>query len=160
VKNKRGLSTIISTLLVILLTIVSIALIWKFVFPVISNNSIQLAQSSECLQLSLDLLSAKIMTNPTTSQKSLTLSIKRNIGAGKLSKLKFIVKDNTLPGERDASNLQELETITYTLTNPQDFNINDLDSEKTLRLLPYLKSESGQEIPCTNLNIEAIIEEA
>jgi hypothetical protein len=141
---------------VILLTIVSITLIWKFAFPLISSNSIQLTQTTQCLSLNLEIQEAKLDIN--TRPNSLKITIKRNIGAGKLSKLKFIVDDNTLPGERDASNLQELETITYTLTEPPDFDIINLNLGNTLRLLPYLKSESGQEIPCTNLNIEAVIE--
>lgn len=109
--NKRGLSQIVTTIILVLLILVAIAGIWAVVnsFLIKGSERINLDQFT----INLKMKSASI--NYTTGIAE--VSVFRDSGAGDLESIKFIVEDkkNSYVFERDASTLFELGTRTYTL---------------------------------------------
>lgn len=108
-RGKKGLSDIVTTILIILIVLVAIGIIWGVVYNVIikGTNSISLGQFT----LDLKITSAKI--NYTTGIA--TVKVARNSGEGELKSIKFVVEDdrNSDIFERDATGFVQLATRTY-----------------------------------------------
>ncbi len=70
-KNKRGLSTIIATLLIILLTLVSVGIIWVVIRNVVQGGSNQIDLSQKCVSVALSAVTVLPTGNLSTFQVTL-----------------------------------------------------------------------------------------
>lgn len=109
--NKKGLSGVVTTLLIILLVLVSIGIIWVIVSAFINRGIAGI--TTEQFTLSLGIKSAKV--NYTTGIA--TVRVARNAGEGELTAIKFIVEDsyNSEVFEESATDFPELAERTYYL---------------------------------------------
>jgi hypothetical protein len=133
----RGLSTIVATLLVIMLTLVAVGIIWVVVKDVIDTNTDQISLG----KFTLDLEIKNVTVNVTNS--SIMVKVKRNPGEGDISGLKFVVEDdeNTDVIEYNSS-LAELEEKSITLAVSSDINLSKIQK---VSVAPIFILESGKE---------------
>ena len=80
-KNKRGLSGIVTTLMIILLVIVAIAVVWVVVRNLIIEGTDQI--SSDAIEVSLDLKKVQI------SGSEILVTVHRKVGGGEITQLTF-----------------------------------------------------------------------
>jgi hypothetical protein len=133
--EKRGLSTIVATLIIILLTLVAVGIVW-----VVINNLLKSgAQQIELGQSNIDLQIKKVEV--AGDNITVTIFVKRNAGQGNFTGINFIFSDglNSEIVKKDTS-LQQLEekSFSFTLSN---LNVSSL---KTVSIAPILQS-SGKE---------------
>lgn len=133
--QKKGVSDVVVGLFLILMAFVSVAIV-----SVVISNVIQTESKKVTLDgffLDLDLQSVKI-----NDDGSVSVSVKRNVGEGILSGIKFVFSDgkNSKIIEKDAD-LGELETNTYTFTAEEleGFQANDVS------IAPVINGASGTE---------------
>ncbi|MBU4308599.1 MAG: hypothetical protein KJ566_02300 [Nanoarchaeota archaeon] len=119
-QSKRGLSGVITTLIIILLVIAAIGIIWAVVNPFIreSAEEISLAKFTLALQIK----------NVQYVEDNIEVSVKRGQGDGDLVGLQFIVSDglNSFIVEK-SSTLAQQEMTTYELIAGTDFTWGDAD---------------------------------
>ena len=135
-KNKRGLSEIVTTMIMVLLVIAATTIVWVVIKNILSEGAEEI--SAGTARVSLEILedSVKIEDN------SVSFVVSRDIGKGDLSKVKVIlydIEDNTYSEEIDASSLGELGTKKIDVTK------GGLTSIKKISIAPILKTESGKE---------------
>jgi FlaG/FlaF family flagellin (archaellin) len=109
-ENKRGLSDVVTTVLIVLLTIVAIAILWSFLQPMFTNSGKQVQTQQECLALSLE------VTNCDSVATYSNVTVKRNPGVATLKEVKLIFErsDGSTQVVTDSTNLPlELETKLY-----------------------------------------------
>ena len=106
-KNCRGLSTIVVTLIVILVSIVAVGIVWVVVRNVIQGGTEQLSLG----QFTLDAKIMEVSINYTSN--SVSLNLRRNSGTGEFSKISFVFHD-----ERNS------EVIT------EEFYLNQLEEKR------------------------------
>lgn len=126
-KNKRGVSTIVGTMLVVLLTIVAAGILWIVISKLSNTDN---GSSQDCLTLDLEILSCgyaqagcyqiggRNLQIPDPAQATTTTTpsgiawavIRRNYGHGELETARFILEIN---GKRVAGKI-----INYTLPWP------------------------------------------
>ncbi len=85
--NKRGLSDVVTTVLIVLLTIVAIAILWSFLQPMFTSSGQKVQTQQQCLALSLEV---------TACQSTATVSnatIKRNPGVASLKELRLVFEN-------------------------------------------------------------------
>jgi hypothetical protein len=134
-ENKRGLSTIIATLLIILLVLVSVGILWVVVRNVIQTNAEQVSLG----KLTLDLSIEKVQI----SGSNLSVTVKRNSGEGEFVGLSFVVEDeeNSEVFTEDVSmNELNVRTFTFTLNQTNPNNIIKIE------VVPIFRLKSGREI--------------
>ena len=95
--DKRGLSEVITTLLIIGLSLAAIVIIWVVIQNIISTGSDQVSLG----KFTMDLQIEKVLINPGT----LEVTVKRNPGKGELNGLKFIISDGTSTEVLEEKNL-------------------------------------------------------
>ena len=115
--KKRGLSEVVSTVIIILLVLVAIGIIWAVVQPTLKNATRQVG--TDCFTISLQTTCVKnidtVAVLPNVVSYNFTVS--RGTGAGALVGLRFLLSDgtNTLSIQNSSvSGLDELSSKTYT----------------------------------------------
>lgn len=105
--NKRGLSQVVTSVLIILLVVSSIGVIWFFVRPLLNSIS---GIGSEDLTLNYDIIDAEI----NSELRFVDVVVQRKTGEGNVSALKIILYDVTGQSVdfRSDISLMELETRT------------------------------------------------
>ncbi len=136
--NKKGVSEVITAVLLILLTITAIGVLW-----VVMQNFIN--ASTEKIKTGINTLSIKL-ESAQIENTDLKLRIKRVPGQGNMTSVKVILEDET--GKSDSYiqdfSLVELETKTMT-TSLANFDGIDSSKIKKISVLPATKSSSGKE---------------
>lgn len=132
-KGKRGISQIVTTILIILLSLAAIVIVWQAVLPLFKQPGV----TADCLTLSLDVDSVTKSTLSTTigtcsAPVCLTkvtcesapcngvwtwatnadgkITVKRNTGTGDLKAIKLLINGVTVKDAEPATTLAELET--------------------------------------------------
>ncbi len=87
--DKKGLSDIVNTILIILLILIAIGIIWFFIRPFIFNTSENLEGAGSCFQTTVEPTKC-VYTKGNSEQKHIFLSIKREGQAGNISGINLI----------------------------------------------------------------------
>jgi len=131
--EKRGLSTIITQILLILLVLVAVGFLMTVIRSTIVESGDSVTGNFELLNIDLDIMG--VVDNGDT----LDVRIKRNTGGGDLRSLKFEISDGTNSEviEEIGITLEELDQATYTLDYP--------GLVKEISVSPVTRVESGKE---------------
>jgi flagellin-like protein len=130
--NKRGISDVIATLLLVFLTIVLIGIVWVVITNIAStaNKGINLGG------LTLDL---KIQ-QATRNANNLSIVVQRQSGAGNLVGINFVVFDgSTYEVIKQNTSLDIYQGKNF-IISPQQIDVN---SAKTISVAPIYVSENG-----------------
>ena len=134
-KNRKGLSMVVSVLLIIVLVLVATGIVWVVVRNVIQKGAGSLSLSG--LTLNLEILSASLDGN------NVNVNVKRNPGAGKLLGIKFVFSDGT-------SSKTAEETVSMAELDEESFSFNLIDLEipnaNEVSIALIFESEGGDEI--------------
>ncbi len=85
-KNKRGISSIIATLILILLTIVLIGIVWVVVSGIVTNSTKQVNSGAQCLNSGVQITSASC----TQSGSNCNVTVQRNLGTDTIGGVRLI----------------------------------------------------------------------
>jgi len=108
--DKKGLSGVIETLIIISLSLLAIVIIWAVVHNIISSSSKEVEIGTYTTNIEI----SKVSVNG----ENLDITVKRGAGKGDLNDLKIIISDGTssqIFEEKDIQ-LQELESKTFTIS--------------------------------------------
>jgi hypothetical protein len=133
--DKKGLSTIVATLIIILLVLVAAGIIWVIVRNVIQGN----AEQIDLGKLTLDLNIEKV----SFVENNVSITLKRNAGVGEFVALAFIIEDGENSDsftEKVSMNELEIRTFIFTLNNTNP------DEITKIRIFPIFRLSSGKEI--------------
>jgi len=98
--NKRGVSAVVATILIILLVIVGVTILWAAVRPTLEQTTDQI--SSECITIDLEITGCDLA--PAVD----TVTVRRNQGEGDLGGIKLIV--DGVPCDTESITLAQLES--------------------------------------------------
>jgi hypothetical protein len=150
--QKRGISDIITTVLIILLAIAAVVLIWGFIKRPIEQGGQQIQASGDCFALKLKPTGCTIVQNG--SSKNVSATIQWAEGNVNLKAIKFVVTDAkgaTKVEDIDATGLKILETKSATI------NLGSLDnSSLTLSAVGVIQPKNGEPTPCTTSQTETL----
>jgi hypothetical protein len=131
-KGKRGLSTVIVTLILILVSIVAVGIIWVVVRNILNSGTNQVDFGK--FTLSLDVKNAYVQND------NLSVDVKRNAGQGELTQIKFLLSDgeNSEVITQD-TNLKELEERVFSL------HLTILNASRVIKvsIVPVFKASDG-----------------
>ncbi len=133
-KNRRGLSTIVVTLIIILISLVAVGIVWVVVRNILTSGAKEVNFGKFTINLGVK--------NAYEQAGNISVDVKRETGKGELIKVKFILSDG-----------KNSETIT------QDTNLGELESKifsvrpvqlvptqvATVSVAPVFKSTEGTE---------------
>ncbi|GAI89428.1 unnamed protein product, partial [marine sediment metagenome] len=132
---KRGMSAVVTTLIIILLAIVAIGIVWVVVKNIVDKGRDEISLTS----LTLDLQIKKVLVE----EDNLSIGVERGGGKGELVGINFVISDgdNSVVIRRDVS-MQELETKIFT------FILSELavDEITSIEIAPIIELKLGKEV--------------
>ncbi|MFA5953407.1 MAG: archaellin/type IV pilin N-terminal domain-containing protein [Candidatus Pacearchaeota archaeon] len=146
--NKKGLSDVVTTLIIILLVLIAVGVIWGVVNNLLNKSKGSIEGSTKCFDL--DITATKLnQTSNVTGDYALTL--KRSATGDNVEIFAKVVVSNNMnsSGVLDIGSqggLTPLGVKTYTLQNT---GITDVSK---VEVTPYYIDENGQEKLCTITN--------
>ena len=103
--NKRGLSTIVVTLILVVLSLVAVGVVWAVISNLLKTGEQQSTSSFGQIFLNLKVQNVNLKTNGDVD-----VTVQRNSGTGDLKAINFIVSDGTNSKViKKTTSLQELE---------------------------------------------------
>ncbi len=135
--NSKGLSTIVATLLIILLTLVAVAIIWMVIRGVINENAEQVSFGK--FTVNLDITKADVI-----DETSIGVTVKRNPGKGNISGVAFVVYD-----EYNSEVVKSYIELKEFQLEPVEIILDELNATRApfvkVSIAPIFKLESGKE---------------
>ncbi len=130
--NKRGFSTVIVSMVLILITLVSIGIVAVVIGDIIQENSKKI--SVEGIFASIGVNSVKV-----NDDGSVSVAVKRSAGSGELNAARFVFSDGEDVKVIEKSiDLSELEQETYTFSAEElgGFRVKDVSIAPIVRGIP------------------------
>ena len=129
-KNKRGLSEIVTAILIVVLVIIAILIIWAILKPMIKSGSEQVHESKVTILLDIIPADSYLDKEANEGKGEVGIKVKRQAGRGNLAGIKFIFhkgNERVIRERRqdEGANLQELEGRLFVFKLP----INDIDKD-------------------------------
>ncbi|GIU68270.1 MAG: hypothetical protein KatS3mg001_586 [Candidatus Pacearchaeota archaeon] len=139
-KNKRGLSAVVTTLLIILLTIIAIGIIWVVIRNLVEQGSEQIDITTQCAAIQLEFVSVNPVAGETGNY---TVTLRRGAGGGDIGGVKVVLFNGTTStGVLDfGSKINQLETKSAKLQT-------SLLNASRIEFTPYFIDASGNEQLC------------
>jgi len=111
--NKKGLSAVVTTLIIMLLVLVAVGIVWVVIRSVIEGGGGQVEAKAKCIGVDLQIVSAADCNSGATS---CNVTVERNPGGGDIAGVKLIVTDGVTSLTVDGSAMDELGTVTISAT--------------------------------------------
>lgn len=151
--NKKGLSTIVATLLIILLTLVAVGIIWIVVRNVVQGGTDQIEIDSKCLAANVEATQVDY-----TAPAATMVTIYRNGGNDPLAGVKIVFTERTGGGNNvvetwalDGAALHApLDALESREIGP--FDLSGMSDPSAVGVAVYFKDSSGQEKICSTAN--------
>lgn len=144
INNKRGLSAIIVTLIMILLVIVASGLIWVVIRNVVGSGTEQISTGTACLNVNVE---ATKVTN-STNGLSYDVTLTRNAGGDTIGGVNLILTNATGTDSfvyDRSGNIPPLATETVTV----DTTANAIFNANKVEVVVYFTDASGNDQACS-----------
>jgi|SRR3989338_3369191 len=145
-RDKKGLSTIVTTLIIILLVIVAIGIVWVVVRNVLIGGVGRIDPATECLKLDMSVTQASCDSTAVCS-----VTVKRNPGGKAIAGVKAIFSNSSKSGSiiDSAGDITELTSIPITATSTTGGVVNSSSGTNKVEVTPYYKDDTGAEQLCS-----------
>ena len=145
ISNKKGLSTVVTTLIIILLVLVAIGLLWVVIRPLLEGGAGSIESQTNCLEIDMEIAS---VTGPCGLADCQNIVVKRNVGGGAIDGIRATVTGtgnggNTVSDFDDINgNLGELTSKTIAVI--YSFEI----TPQQVTIAPYFINDEGEKVLC------------
>lgn len=145
INDKRGLSVVVVTLIMILLVLVAVGIIWAVVRNIVETGTEQIDLAAKCLEIEV---TAIALVNTTDDGLQYDLTLSRGAGGGDIGGVKVVLfndanENSGAPSDFGAA-LAELETNTQPIT----LTSSVLNADR-IEVTPYFTGASGNEQLCS-----------
>ena len=144
-KNKKGLSTVVTTLIIILLVLVAVGIIWGVVNNLLSKSSDTIESSTKCLDISVKGL--RVVYDPSDSTGDYNVTLQRSGSGGNediYAKVIFYSDANNSAVLDWDTALRPLDTKTTPFLDTGVANASRLE------VTPYYLDDTGNEKICAS----------
>ncbi len=142
-ENKRGLSAIVATLIIILLVLVAVGIIWVVVRNLIQEGAEQIDVSTKCIAVDVRAVSVAPVVGEA---ESYSVTLRRTAGGEAIAGVKIsLFNDTANSGVLNFTAISELETTTETV-------VAGVTNADRLEFTVYFLDESGNERLCSQTN--------
>lgn len=142
--NKRGLSAIVITLMLILLAFVAVGIIWAVVNNIVTRGAEEIDATSKCLEI--DFEQGVLDCSAGTSGDDCDVTVERKAGGDDVAGIKIVLTNSSAQTNYihdEPGNINPLEVKTVIVTETGILNINEVN------IVPYLEDSAGNAVDCT-----------
>ncbi len=144
-RDKKGMSLIVTSLIIIVLVFVAIGIMWVVVKNIIEGGTEQIDYNSKCLEINLR-ATAVVNTGNTTYD----ITIKRRAGGDEISGVKLVFFNE----EDETSNVIGIEEDIAPLATITRNVDGEIENANKVEVTPYFEDDSGTEKFCSTIPFE------
>lgn len=151
-RNKKGLSDIVVTLIIIVISLAAVGLVWFVVNNLVKSGSQNIDVSSKCLGVDIEIAQANCSQGATNFACDLTVS-RTGSETSPIGGVKLIFRNSTSGVSSGLINVAgNIEALVGKKTNISDTNISNGQGISTIQVTPFFVDSSGREQLCTQIN--------
>ena len=149
--EKRGLSTVVTTVIMVLLVLVAVGVVWTVVQGIIGDAKTNASGSIDKIKVKLEIREV------TNSTDTLSVKVYRAPGEGDVVGLRFAVSNSSETKAWDEEGVfEEMAMKTYDFNQTTD--LGGMSHIESVVVAPILKDENGNEelgntVEVTNVNL-------
>jgi hypothetical protein len=144
-KNKKGLSDIVVTLIIIVLSLVAIGVVWTVVNNLLKGQTSSAEITSKCLGVNLEV--TKVICG-TANPKICNLSISRTgTGTDAIAGVKIVFQETN--GTRTSAVISKVGDVPALVGGSYTLLASTLTTPKRVEVTPYFTDASGKEQLCS-----------
>jgi hypothetical protein len=150
VSNKKGLSTIVVTLILIVLSLVAVGAVWLIVSPIIKNSGANADISSKCLNVNVDATQVNCSNGATNVLCTVTLT-RSGTGSDVIGGVKLVFKNQT-NGVSSSSAIDvagNIEALVSRRLTAVDSLVPIANRVNAVTVIAYFEDTSGNEKLCS-----------
>jgi len=148
-KNKKGLSTIVTTLIIVALSLVAVGVVWLVVNNIVNQQTSSIDYSAKCLNLEFRAIAgtecAEFVENTTLS--TCTVIIQREKGDDAIGGIRLIFSDTS--GASPIVLKQSDEAGNIATTETYDVEVSDSANPTVVEVTPYLTDNENVKHVCS-----------
>ena len=133
--NKRGLSDVVTTVIIIALSLVAVGIVWVVVNNLISDNTSSISSSADCLETNFEIVST------STSGTTLSVVAKRIGGNSEIGGFRVYAYNST-------STVTQLKSGTLMIGEQKSTDLIIVNPNK-VSVVPYFVVD-GENLYCSN----------
>jgi len=150
-RDKKGLSTVVTTLIIILLVLVAIGVVWVVLRGIIETGAQEVDVGAKCLPIDVRAVSVDCTTTPGQCD----VSLNRKTGGESISGVKLVFTNSTAGRGVNITdflgNIPELGSATTTVL-VTNMGIPGGNGPDSVEVTPYILDSSGNEHICSTVN--------
>jgi len=143
--NKKGVSTIIVTVIMITIVLAAVGVVWVMIQNILDQSSSDIDLNSKCLKVNL--VATKMVCSDATT---CDVTINRKAGGDEIGGVKLIFSNTTSGNVGEivdvAGNIQELGTD---IAEDKEHGLTALEKPNNVEIAVYFLDESGAEQLCS-----------
>ena len=150
IRNKKGLSAVVTTLIIILLVLVAVGVLYTVFMKFIKTGTETMDLNTKCLAVNIEAIAVKNESPMTNPKVNYSIRLTRTAGGDEIAGIKIVLLNDTasssvidVPG-----NIEPLATVTKNIEN-----VEVQDASK-IEVTVYFKDESGNEQLCSQKSIK------
>ena len=141
--NKKGLSTVVTTLIIILLVLVSIGIIWVVVRNVIETGTGEFDAATRCLKIDIRATSVDC----GGSVNSCNVTVERKAGGAEIGGIKIVFKNTSIPSSGGVLDQPgDIAVLTSETFSGLPTGYSNLSNR--VEITAYVKDDTGTEFVC------------
>ena len=148
-ENKRGLSAIVATLIIILLVLVAVGIIWVVVRNLIQEGAEQIDVSTKCM--AVDVRAVSVVPVGVSAPENYTVTLRRTAGGEALGGIKIVLFNDTA-NSGVLNKFNETATLLGELYTRTEIVAAGITNANKLEYTAYFIDESGTERLCSQTN--------
>lgn len=147
-KNNKGLSDVVTTVLIILLVVAAVAAIWAFIKPTVTNSGASITKQTACLTNSVEPVSCKKF-NDTLYKVSYAATLDDKVSSVSTNSITLGMADGTVVSANGATSMVNAQrnSTSVVVTNAT------VNKALTASLSTVLNLADGTTTTCTSTEI-------
>lgn len=143
-KEKRGISAIVATLIIILLAIVAFAIVATVVQNQVENSAQEFNLQEKCLDVGIE--ATKVKNVSGSGNYSVTLD--RDAGGEAIDGVRLVFEDQARENSRSENIDEEIAPVSKFTAQ---IDIDKSFKPATIQVIPYFNKENGEKYLCQNI---------
>ena len=140
-ENRKGLSAVVTTLIIILLVLVSVGIIWVVVRGVVESGAEQIDVSTKCLGIDIRAVSVEPVNG---EEGNYSVNLERKSGGNEIEGIKVNVFNDT-----DSSGVMDFGVAIEELNEETVILESGIIDANKIEYTAYFKDASGNDVSCT-----------
>lgn len=155
IRDKRGLSTIVVTLIIILLSLVAVGIVWVVVRNIIVGGTAGAQVSSECINVNVDASQIACWPGATDEMCNLTLS-RTGTSSDTIGGVYLVFRNSTVPVSSGLISVPGNMQVLVDNRIAQDIGLTKGTKPDSVDVSVYFIDTSGNKQICSEVSTETI----